>query len=57
VEDDDMNLICLGGRITGNALAKELVKGFLDANFSGGEKYVRRLNKIKALEQGTVDSE
>lgn len=52
VEDDDMNLICLGGRITGFALAKELVKAFLDAKFSGGEKYVRRLNKIVALERG-----
>ena len=46
VEDDDMNLICLGGRITGHALAKELVRVFLDAKFSGGEKYLRRLNKI-----------
>src|SRR5688572_27137482 len=46
VEDDDMNLLCLGGRITGSALAKELVKTFLEARFSGGEKYVRRLNKI-----------
>ena len=51
VEDDDMNLICLGGRITGFALAKELTKAFLDAKFSGGEKYVRRLNKIVALER------
>ena len=50
VEDDDMNLICLGGRITGYALAKELVQVFLNATFSGGEKYVRRLNKIKTLE-------
>ena len=50
VEDDDMNLLCLGGRITGSALAKELVKSFLEARFSGGEKYVRRLNKIIALE-------
>lgn len=51
VEDDDMNLICLGGRITGYALAKELVKVFLNAKFSGGEKYVRRLNKIIAEEK------
>lgn len=51
VEDDDMNLLCLGGRITGSAVAKELIKGFLDARFSGGEKYVRRLNKILALEK------
>ena len=51
VEDDDMNLLCLGGRITGYAVAEELVKGFLEAKFSGGEKYVRRLNKILALEE------
>jgi ribose 5-phosphate isomerase B len=51
VEDDDMNLLCLGGRITGYAVAIELVRVFLDARFSGGEKYVRRLNKIIALEK------
>jgi ribose 5-phosphate isomerase B len=51
VEDDDMNLLCLGGRITGFAIAKELVKVFLESKFSGGEKYVRRLNKIIALEK------
>ena len=51
VEDDDMNLLCLGGRITGYAVAQELVGAFLDAAFSGGEKYVRRLNKIIALEK------
>ena len=53
VEDDDMNLLCLGGRITGMAVAKELVKVFLESKFSGGEKYVRRLNKIIALEKTT----
>jgi len=51
VEDDDMNLLCLGGRITGFAVAKELVKAFLESKFSGGEKHVRRLNKIIALEK------
>jgi ribose 5-phosphate isomerase B len=51
VEDDDMNLLCLGGRITGVAVAKELAMTFLTAKFSGGEKYVRRLNKIIALEK------
>ena len=51
VEDDDMNLLCLGGRITGEAVARELVIAFLEAKFSGGEKYVRRLNKILALEK------
>ena len=51
VEDDDMNLLCLGGRITGFAVAKELVKVFLESSFSGGEKYVRRLNKVASLEK------
>ncbi len=51
VEDDDMNMICLGGRITGPSLAKEIVETFLNARFSEGEKYVRRLNKIIALER------
>src|SRR5436190_23789163 len=55
VEDDDMNLLCLGGRITGVAVAKELAKVFLESEFSGGEKYVRRLNKIIALEKQQVN--
>lgn len=55
VEDDDMNLLCLGGRITGIEVAKELVQAFLSATFSNGEKYVRRLNKIIALEKLQVN--
>lgn len=55
VEDDDMNLLCLGGRITGIEVAKELVQAFLSATFSNGEKYVRRLNKIIALEKMPVN--
>ena len=51
VEHDDMNVLCLGGRIIGSALAIELVKAFLFASFSGDERHVRRLNKVKALEQ------
>ena len=51
VEDDDMNVICFGGRITGVAIAKELVIAFLESKFSAGEKYVRRLNKITKLEK------
>lgn len=51
VEHDDMNVLCLGGRIVGSALATELVKAFLFASFSGEERHVRRLNKVKALEQ------
>jgi ribose 5-phosphate isomerase B len=53
VEDDDMNLLCLGGRVTGISVAKEIVKAFLDARFSGGEKYVRRLDKIRRMESGS----
>lgn len=50
VEDDDMNIICLGGRVVGNALAWELVRAFLDARFSGAERHRRRLEKIAAVE-------
>jgi len=50
VEHDDMNVLVLGGRIVGVELAKGLVDAFLGAQFSGEERHVRRLNKIKALE-------
>ncbi len=50
VEHDDMNVICLGGRIIGLDLAKELVHAFLNARFTGLEKYQRRVDKIKAIE-------
>jgi len=50
VEDDNMNLICLGGRVTGFASAQELVLAFLEATFSGAERHLRRLQKIKQLE-------
>lgn len=50
VEDDDMNLICLGGRITGFASAEELVLAFLNAKFIGAERHLRRLQKIQNLE-------
>ncbi|HUH29279.1 RpiB/LacA/LacB family sugar-phosphate isomerase [Gelidibacter sp.] len=50
VEDDDMNLICLGGRITGCASAEEFVLTFLNATFIGAERHVRRLGKIQKLE-------
>ena len=49
VEDDDMNLICLGGRVTGFASAQELILAFLKATFSGAERHLRRLQKIKQL--------
>jgi sugar-phosphate isomerases, RpiB/LacA/LacB family len=50
VEDDNMNIICLGGRVIGPALAWELVKTFLTARFSGSERHRRRLLKVTELE-------
>jgi len=50
VEDDDMNLICLGSRVVGPALAQELIQTFLAARFSGAERHRRRLAKVAALE-------
>ena len=51
VEDDNMNVMCLGGRITGSALAWELVQIFLNANFKTNERFSRRLEKIAVLER------
>jgi len=56
VEDDDLNVICLGGLVVGHALAWELVKTFLAARFSGAERHRRRLVKVAALE-AKVDEE
>ena len=50
VEHDDMNVLVLGSRVIGPALARELVDAFAGARFSGEERHVRRLNKVKALE-------
>ena len=52
VEDDDMNLLCLGGRIVGEKLAEKIVEKFLFAAFTKQERHVRRLNKVKRLEDG-----
>jgi ribose 5-phosphate isomerase B len=54
VEDDDMNVLCLGARVIGPALAAEVLKAFLAAKFSGAERHVRRLNKVKAIEQDAL---
>ncbi|MCA9270094.1 MAG: ribose 5-phosphate isomerase B [Planctomycetales bacterium] len=51
VEHDDMNVLCLGARVIGSALALELVERFLRAEFSGDERHVRRLAKVAAMEQ------
>jgi ribose 5-phosphate isomerase B len=50
VEDDDMNVMCLGGRVTGFASAEEYLMGFLNAKFIGAERHLRRLNKIQETE-------
>ena len=52
VEHDDMNVLCLGSEVVGAELAAELVRAFLAATFDGGERYVRRLEKIEAMERG-----
>lgn len=55
VEDDDMNVLCLGGRITGYASAEEFVLAFLKAEFIGAERHIRRLRKIQKLENISGD--
>jgi ribose 5-phosphate isomerase B len=54
VEDDDMNVFCLGGNVIGAALALELIKTFLTAQFSGALRHRRRLAKIRVLENRTI---
>ena len=51
VEHDDMNVLCLGSEVVGAELAAELVRGFLAAEFDGGDRYVRRLEKIEEMEK------
>ena len=50
VEDDDMNLLCLGGRVTGYMVAQELIQTFLQATFTGGSRHIRRLQKVQSFE-------
>jgi ribose 5-phosphate isomerase B len=52
VEHDDMNILCIGARVVGPAVALDLVDAFLTATFSGAERHVRRLRKVAALETG-----
>lgn len=51
VEHDDMNVICMGSRVIGDELAREIVDAFVGASFMDKERYRRRLEKIRALEQ------
>jgi ribose 5-phosphate isomerase B len=52
VEDDDMNVLCLGSRVVGASLAGDIVAAFLRAEFSGAERHRRRLSKIQDFERG-----
>jgi ribose 5-phosphate isomerase B len=52
VEDDDVNVLCLGARVVGPSLALDLVRDYVDARFSGAERHRRRLAKIAAFEAG-----
>jgi ribose 5-phosphate isomerase B len=54
VEDDDMNVFCLGGKVIGPALACELIEAFLNARFSGAPRHQRRVAKVQALENQEV---
>jgi len=55
VEDDDLNLLCLGGQVVGPAAAWELVRIFLAARFSGEERHRRRLAKVAELERAGAE--
>jgi ribose 5-phosphate isomerase B len=50
VEHDDVNVLCLGARVIGPALAREIIEAFVGAQFTGEERHVRRLAKIQAIE-------
>jgi len=53
VEHDDINVLCLGARIIGIELAKEIIAAFLNAKFTNEERHVRRVGKVKEMENGT----
>jgi ribose 5-phosphate isomerase B len=56
VEHDDLNVLCLGARVIGPELARELVRTFAAASFGGEERHRRRLGQVAALEQGGPDA-
>jgi ribose 5-phosphate isomerase B len=56
VEDDNMNILCMGGGVVGPAVARDLLDTFLAAKFSGAERHMRRLGKVAALEMRTVEA-
>ena len=52
VEHNDMNVICLGGRVIGIETAKEVISAFVAASFTGEERFLRRIDKVSKIEQG-----
>jgi ribose 5-phosphate isomerase B len=54
VEHDDMNILCMGGRVVGSVVARDLVDAFLAAKFTQEERHVRRLHKVASLEAQPV---
>ena len=52
VEDDNVNVLCLGARVVGPELAVDLVRDYVNARFSGAERHKRRLEKIAGFEEG-----
>jgi ribose 5-phosphate isomerase B len=57
VEDDHINIICMGGRTVGTSVAWDLVRTFLAAEFSQADRHLRRLSKVTSLEQEGVQHE
>jgi ribose 5-phosphate isomerase B len=57
VEHDDMNVLCLGARIIGQEVAREIVQAFLSAHYTGEERHARRLQKVRAIESEFLKGE
>src|SRR5271163_531462 len=57
VEDDNLNILCFGGRTMGVAVAWDCTKNFLEAKFSGADRHLRRLAKVAQLESGMIARE
>lgn len=56
VEHDDMNVLCIGGRIIGSELAFEIIEAFLTAKYTPGERHQRRLDKVLEIEKRGLDA-
>ena len=57
VEHDDVNVLCLGARVIGPALAAEILRAFAGASFSDEERHRRRVDKVRAIEQEETECE